>query len=159
MKIIVPINSYPTRNRKFQKLKNTITASFQAKPGWERPRKRENKNYRSYQFLPDPEQRIQKKQQNTIRASLQSKTGWERQRKEENKNYRSDHLPLDPYQRIRKIYPKKSKNYKTPLGLLQEPKHIGKGREKEKRKILFRSIATRPVIENSKTIAKKFKKL
>ena len=30
-------------------------ASFQAKIGWEWPRKRENKNYRSYQFLPDRE--------------------------------------------------------------------------------------------------------
>ena len=28
-------------------------ASFQAKQSWERPRKRENKNYRSDQFLPD----------------------------------------------------------------------------------------------------------
>ena len=37
--------------------------SFQAKTGWERPRKRENKNYRSDEFLPDPEQRIPKKQQ------------------------------------------------------------------------------------------------
>ena len=39
--------SYPTRNRKFQKnrkkfkkLENTIKASFQAKIGWERLRKR-----------------------------------------------------------------------------------------------------------------------
>ena len=30
-------------------------ASFQARIGWERLRKRENKNYRSDQFLPDPE--------------------------------------------------------------------------------------------------------
>ena len=30
-------------------------ASFQAKIGWEWPRKRENKNYHSDQFLPDPE--------------------------------------------------------------------------------------------------------
>ena len=29
-------------------------ASFQAKTGWERPRKSENKNYRSDHFLPDP---------------------------------------------------------------------------------------------------------
>ena len=29
-------------------------ANFQAKPGWERPRKSENKNYYSYHFLPDP---------------------------------------------------------------------------------------------------------
>ena len=28
-------------------------SSFQAKTGWERPRKREYKNYHSYQFLPD----------------------------------------------------------------------------------------------------------
>ena len=28
-------------------------ASFKAKLGWKRPRKRENKNYRSDQFLPD----------------------------------------------------------------------------------------------------------
>ena len=27
--------------------------SFQAKKGWERPRKRENKNYRSIPFQPD----------------------------------------------------------------------------------------------------------
>ena len=28
-------------------------ASFQAKTGWQRPRKRENNNYRSVPFLPD----------------------------------------------------------------------------------------------------------
>ena len=38
---------------KFKKLKNIITASFQAKIGWKRPRKRENKNYRSASFLPN----------------------------------------------------------------------------------------------------------
>ena len=35
----------------------------QAKPGRERPRKGEKKNYRSDKFLPNPEQRITKKQQ------------------------------------------------------------------------------------------------
>ena len=29
-------------------------ASFQSKIGWKRPRKRENKNYHSDDFLPDP---------------------------------------------------------------------------------------------------------
>ena len=29
-------------------------ASFQAKTGWQRPRKRENRNYRYDQFLPNP---------------------------------------------------------------------------------------------------------
>ena len=36
--------------------------SFQAKTGWEWLRKRENKNYRSDQFLLNPEQRIPEKQ-------------------------------------------------------------------------------------------------
>ena len=40
--------------KKFKKLKNTIIASFQAKTGWERSRKRENKYYRFDNFLPDP---------------------------------------------------------------------------------------------------------
>ena len=31
--------------KKFKKLKNTVMASFQAKIGWKRMRKRENKNY------------------------------------------------------------------------------------------------------------------
>ena len=30
-------------------------ASFQGKIGWQRPRKREKKNYHSDKFLPDPE--------------------------------------------------------------------------------------------------------
>ena len=38
-------------------------ASFQAKIGWQRFRKRENKNCRFDQFLPDPKERIPKKQQ------------------------------------------------------------------------------------------------
>ena len=56
---MVSFNSYPTRNRKFQKkiakkfkkLKNLITASFQAKTGW-KGQERE-KNYRSDQFFPN----------------------------------------------------------------------------------------------------------
>ena len=37
-------------------------ASLQANIGWKRPRKRENKNYRSVLFLPDAQQKIPKKQ-------------------------------------------------------------------------------------------------
>ena len=36
-------------------------ASFQAKIGWKRWRKRENKNYRSVPFLPDVLEKILKK--------------------------------------------------------------------------------------------------
>ena len=39
--------------KKFKKLKNTIVASFQAKIGRKRLRKRENKNYPSVPFLPE----------------------------------------------------------------------------------------------------------
>ena len=35
-------------------MKYTIMASFQAKRGWERSRKSENKNYCFKHFLPDP---------------------------------------------------------------------------------------------------------
>ena len=38
-------------------------ASFLAKICWKMQRKRENKNYRSVSFLPDPYQKIPKKQQ------------------------------------------------------------------------------------------------
>ena len=61
-KKIVSMCAYPTRNRKlkkkivkkFKKLQNTIIASFQAKIGWERPRKGENKKNRSDVCQPDP---------------------------------------------------------------------------------------------------------
>ena len=39
--------------KKFNKVKNSIIASFQAKIGWKRPRKRRNKNCISVPFLPD----------------------------------------------------------------------------------------------------------
>ena len=56
------MSSYPTSNRKFQKivkkikkLKSTILATFPAKISWEKPRKRENKKKnRSDEFVPDP---------------------------------------------------------------------------------------------------------
>ena len=55
IKIIVPFRSYPMRNWKFQKnkkkLKNTIMKSFQAKVGWKRNGKRENKKL-SFRFVP-----------------------------------------------------------------------------------------------------------
>ena len=42
-------------------------ASFQAKIGWKRLRKRENKNYRSVSFLPDSKQKIPKKLQKNLK--------------------------------------------------------------------------------------------
>ena len=70
-------------------------ASFQAKTGWKRQRKRENKNYRSASFLPEAKQKIPKKQQKDLKNlkiplwhHFEQKIGWKRRRKRQNKNYR-----------------------------------------------------------------------
>ena len=66
-------------------MKNTITASFQAKIGWERLRKRENKNYYSVSFLPTVLEKIPKKfkkLKSIIMASFQAKIGCEKAEKE-----------------------------------------------------------------------------
>ena len=71
-------------------------ASFQAKIGWKRIRKRENKNYYYISFLPDAQLKIPRKQQKnskklkyTIMASFEAKIEWKMPRKIKNKNYRS----------------------------------------------------------------------
>ena len=46
-------------------------ASFQAKIVWKRPRKRENKNYRFFWFLPDALQKIPKKQKKSKKKKIQ----------------------------------------------------------------------------------------
>ena len=64
MLTIVPFRSVPIRcviqnskkiEKKFKKQNNTLMASYHAKIGWKRPRKRKNINYRS---LPFPTQRV-----------------------------------------------------------------------------------------------------
>ena len=70
-------------------------ASFQAKIGSKRLRKRENNNYHSVPTRReiDNSKKIVKKfkkLKNTIMASFQAKIGWTRLRKRENKNYYYD---------------------------------------------------------------------
>ena len=48
------IENSKTIAKKFKKLKNFFMASLQAKIGWKRLRKRENKNYRFVSSLPEP---------------------------------------------------------------------------------------------------------
>ena len=62
--------------------------AFEAKTGWKRPRKTENKNYISVLFLPNVKEKIPKKSQknsknskNTIMASFLAKIGWKMGRK------------------------------------------------------------------------------
>ena len=70
-------------------------ASFQAKIGWKRLRKRENKTYHSIPFLPNAYEEIIKKWQKNSKNSIipllvsfDAKIGWKRSKKGENKNYR-----------------------------------------------------------------------
>ena len=63
-----PFCSNPTSNRKFKKIakkfkkiKNTVTYSFQAKIGLKKMRKRENKNNHFVFFLPNAKMKIPKK--------------------------------------------------------------------------------------------------
>ena len=88
-------------------------ASFQAKIGWKRMRKRENKNYSYLSFLPDAQQTTRdrnpkiiakkfKNLKNTIMASLQAKIGWKWMRNRENKNYHYVSFQPDAKQKIKK---------------------------------------------------------
>ena len=72
-------------------------APFQAKIGWKRPRKRENKNYRSVPLLLTRRvignsEKIAKKLKNSVMALFQAKIGWKRLENRENKklSFRSD---------------------------------------------------------------------
>ena len=91
------MSSFPTRNRKFQKiakqfkkLKTTTLATFQANISWERPRKKKKKiilmsSYQTRNRKFQKNSKNFKNLKNTIMASHQSKISWERPRKRENK--------------------------------------------------------------------------
>ena len=140
-------------------------ASFQAKIGWKRLKKRENKNYRFISFLPDGQQKIPKKQQKysknsniPLRLHFRTKQHGKRLKKRENKNYRFVSFLHDGQQKIPKKQQKYSKNSKIPLWLHFKQKQVGKGREIEKIKnvVPFRSHTTRnrKFQKNSKNIQK-----
>ena len=69
-KLKLSVRSFPTRRvienskkivKKLKKLKNIVMASFQAKIGWKRMKKRENKNYHSVPLQYDAKLKIPKK--------------------------------------------------------------------------------------------------
>ena len=74
-------------------------ASFQAKRGWKRLTKRENKNCRSVSHHPTRNRKFEKKRRkfkkskDTIVALFQAKISWKRPRNRENKNCRSVLFP------------------------------------------------------------------
>ena len=89
--------------KKLKKLENTIIASFQAKIGWEMPRKREKKKklFRCVPTRPVIENSKKKAKkfknfENTFIAFLQAKIGWEKVRKRESEKNLSDVLLPNP---------------------------------------------------------------
>ena len=75
-----------------------VVASFQAKIGWKRLKKIENKNYRSVCSHPTRNIKFQKNSKKLISAIMAyflAKIGWKRLRKRENKNYHSVLFKLD----------------------------------------------------------------
>ena len=73
-------------------------ASFQAKTGWKRLKKRENNNYRFVSFLPDGKYKIPKIEKKNKKIPLwihfEPKLDGKGRLKRENKNYRS--VPYQP---------------------------------------------------------------
>ena len=72
--------------KKFKKLKNTITGSFQAKIGRRRPRKTENNSYRSVSFLSGTKQKIKKEIRKKLKKYhyefVSNQNKWENDEKE-----------------------------------------------------------------------------
>ena len=95
-------------------------ASFQAKTGWRRLKKRENKNYRFVSFRTEALEKIQEKQQ-------------KRGRKRENKNCLSVPLLHDGKYRIPKKEKKSKKIKKYHCGFVSRQNRL-ENAEKEKNK-------------------------
>ena len=121
--------------------------SFQAKIGWERPTKRENKNYHSDQFQPNLEQRISKNNCKTTQKKKKKKKTpfWlifkpKQVRKRLERVKIKITVPISSYPtrntEFQKNSGKSSKKLKTPSWLLFMPKEVGTGRKGEKIKMI-----------------------
>ena len=137
-------------------------ASFQAKMGWDWPRKREKKKL-SFRLVPtrpgiENSKKIAKKFRrfkNIIMTSFRAKKG----SVEAEKGRKKIIVPVSFYMTRNKEFQKNcKKSKKHHYGFFSSQNGTGLA-EKEKKKLSFRSVTTRPGIENSKKIAKKFKKL
>ena len=139
-------------------------ASFQVKipaKGQEREKKKialmGSNPTRNREFQKNSKKKI-KTLENTIISSFQAKIGLERLRKRENfKKKTFQGISTRPVIENSKKIAKKSKNQKTPLWLLFKPKQNGKGREREKIKVII-PISSYPARNRKfQKIAKKFK--
>ena len=135
-------------------------ALFQSKTSRVRPRKREKKNYRSDQFLLNPEQRIPKKQQKIQKIKkhhydfISSQIGLGEVEKDKKKNLSFQSVPIQPrIENSKKI----AKKFQKLKNIMMASFQVKTGRErprKRKKNLLFQSVPARPGIENSKKITK-----
>ena len=86
-------------------------------------------------------------------ASFQDKIVWKRPRKRENKNYHVVTFLPDTLQKIPKT---QEKNKKIPLWHHFKPKQFGKGKEREKIKII---VSFRPYLTHNLKFKKNCKKI
>ena len=89
-------------------------------------------------------------------VSFQAKIDWGRPRKGDNKNYRSVQTRNIKFQKIAEQFRKLKKYHYSPIS---SHNRLEKAEKERKLKLSFRFVPTQHEIENSKKIAKKFKKL
>ena len=87
-------------------------------------------------------------------ASLQAKIIWKRPRKRENKNYRVVTFLTDALQKIPKKQQKNKKKFH--YGVISSQKQFGKGKEREKIKII---VSFRPYLTHNLKFQKNYKKI
>ena len=93
-------------------------------------------------------------------ASFQETIGWEMMRTSENKNYRSDQFLPNTLQGVpKKNSIKIQKTKKHHFGTFSSQNRLAKGEKKRKEKLSFRSVSTRPRIENSIKNSKNIQKI
>ena len=146
-------------------------ASFHAKIGWKRPRKRKNKNYRSVPFRSyTTHNRKFQKNSKKIKKTKQYHYGFissqnklEKAAKEKKCKFSFRSVPFRSYTTRNTKFQKNSKKIQKTkqyhYGFISSQNKLEKAAKEKKYKFSFRFVPTRPVIENSKKIGKKFKKL
>ena len=123
-------------------------ASFQAKIGWKRLRKRENKNYRSVTFLPDRLEEIPKNLKKFKKYHYGIISSQNRLKKAEKKKKQKISFRFVLTRRVIENFKKIAKKFKKLKNTFWHHfklKQVGKGLEREKIKIIvsFRPYPTR----------------
>ena len=126
-------------------------ASFQAKIGWKRPRKRKNKNCLSIPVLPDGQQKIPKKEKKNQKIKkyhcgfIRSQNRLEKAKELRKKKSSFRFVPTRPViENSKKISKKMKKMTKIHYGVISRQNRLEKANEVRKKKLSFRFVPFRP---------------